>query len=274
MLIKDLSDSTFDQILDCFFLAFENYFVPLPKDRNYFKTRWQAAGVELDCSYGMFDEDRLVGFILHAVDTRFGFKTAFNTGTGVLPSYRGQKITQRIYQFALRDLIRKGFEKSTLEVITKNKVAIKVYQSVGFTIEKNFKCFKGDIKVADPGQWRLVTKPLEDVSWEDLPHQKLYSWDNQPQSLLAGPYQAHYVHHQDNTESYFVLDQAQKYLAQFDVLTPHHQAWDRLFAAIHSQSPYLRVNNIEQKLGAKIDRLTQFGLDNHIDQYEMELTLG
>lgn len=273
MTVKNLSHLTLDEILDCFLLAFENYFVPLPTDREYFKTRWQAAGVDLNYSYGMFDKGQLVGFILNAVDHRLGYKTAFNTGTGVVPSYRGQGITKSIYRSALPDLQNKGVEVSTLEVITQNIAAIKAYQSVGFTIQKHFKCFKGKLQIPETEDWSLIEIPISQADWSRLPRQHLYSWDNQPQTLVDGPYQMYHVYYQGKPESYFILDERQQYLAQFDLFTTHNQAWDRLFAALQTRSPEITVNNIAKELDDKITCLQRVGLINHIDQYEMGLTL-
>ncbi len=274
MTVRNLSHQTLDEVLDCFLLAFDNYFVPLPKDRDYFIRRWQAAGVDLSSSYGMFDQGQMVGFILNAVGRRLGYKTAFNTGTGVLPQYRGKGITKSIYQFALPDLKKQGFERSTLEVITQNVAAIKAYQSVGFVINKHYKCFKGIIQVTVPEGWSIIEIPMEQVDWTALPLQHLYSWDNQPETLVDGSYQMYHVYFQDKLESYFILDEGQQYLAQFDLFSTDSLAWDRLFAAIQTRSPQITVNNIAEELDDKITCLQRIGLINHIDQYEMGLILA
>ena len=89
MIVKNLEKIEFDIIVDCFLKSFENYYVKLPTDKNYYKNRWRLAKVDYALSYGMFDDEKLVGFIISAIDKRNGEKIAFNTGTGVLPEYRG-----------------------------------------------------------------------------------------------------------------------------------------------------------------------------------------
>ncbi len=79
--VKDLRNIDFDELMDCFLIAFENYFVKMPTDRNYYKERWRIAKVNFKLSYGMFDGEKLVGFIINAIDKRNGDLTAFNTGT-------------------------------------------------------------------------------------------------------------------------------------------------------------------------------------------------
>ena len=100
MIVNNLSKTSLDDIIECFLLAFENYFVKMPTDTNYYKERWKASKVDLNLSYGMFDKGRLVGFIIHAVDKRAGVLTAYNAGTGVIPEYRGKRITSTIYNYA------------------------------------------------------------------------------------------------------------------------------------------------------------------------------
>ena len=76
------------------------------------------------------------GFIINAIDKRNGILTAFNTGTGVIPEYRGKRIVKSIYAHAIGELRQQGVEKSTLEVITKNDIAIRSYKSIGFSIRR------------------------------------------------------------------------------------------------------------------------------------------
>ncbi len=142
MQVKSLKNINYPILMDCFNKAFHNYFVKLPTDTNFWKERWQQAKVDLSLSYGMFDKDRLIGFIINAIDQRNGELTAYNAGTGVLPQYRGEKIVKSIYDFALPNLKQNGITKCTLEVIKENEIAIKSYRSIGFVISKNYKSFK------------------------------------------------------------------------------------------------------------------------------------
>ena len=63
------------------------------------------------------------------------------------------------------------------------------------------------------------------------------------------------------------------YLAQFGLLNAENASWERLFAAIQQISKSVRINNVDARLKDKIKNLSLFGLENSIDQYEMELTL-
>ncbi|SDB50027.1 Acetyltransferase (GNAT) family protein [Flavobacteriaceae bacterium MAR_2010_188] len=273
MTVHNLSATTFDEIVDCFLESFENYFVQMPTDQEYYKQRWNAAKVDFELSYGMFENGELIGFIIHAIDKRNGILTAFNTGTGVLPNYRGKKIVNTIYDYAIKDLAENGIEKCTLEVITQNKFAIKSYEKTGFKITKTLKCFNGTIEVENNDEVKLTKVELDQVNWEDLPNQEFYSWDNQKESLINSQLNFYKVLYKEKAESYFIINSENGYLAQLDLLENSDNAWERLFSRIKQISATVKFNNVDEQLTEKIRQLKKVGLINTIDQYEMELDI-
>ena len=275
MIVQNLSNIAFDELLNCFFNAFENYYVKMPTDRDYYKERWKAAKVDFNFSYGMFDKGKLVGFIIHAIDKREETLMAFNTGTGVLPEYRGKRIIHSIYKYAIKDLEQNGIMKIKLEVITENTIAIRTYKAIGFEICKNFKCFHGAILPKILEQVKIKEIESNDVRWEEIPNQELYSWDNQKESLLNGIYNYFQVLNTNNEpESFFIIKSDSGYLAQLDLLnTKGTDSWERLFSAIKQISTTIKINNVDDRLKEKINQLMSIGLDNKINQYEMELKI-
>ncbi len=273
MHVKKLSSISFEEILDCFLLAFESYYVKMPTDKDYYQKRWKAAKVDFNLSYGMFDNKKLVGFIIHAIDKRNGVSIAFNSGTGVIPQYRGRKIVKSIYEHALKELKEIGIEKTTLEVITKNDIAVHLYQSIGFNIAKRYKCFGGVLQIDSNQQFELKEIDLLDIHWKKLPNQELYSWDNQKESIIGGNYKFFHVIYQNQPESFFIINPDQNYLAQFDLLSMDQNSWNRLFLAIKSISDTVKINNVDERLKEKVDYLNHIGLQNTVDQFEMELNI-
>jgi ribosomal protein S18 acetylase RimI-like enzyme len=274
MTIKNLSNISFNELLDCFLAAFENYYVKMPSDRNYYKNRWKAANVNYQLSYGLFDKGKLVGFIIHAIDKRNGILTAFNTGTGVIPEYRGEKIVKSIYTYALKDLAQHGIQKSTLEVITKNNIAIKAYEGVGFKISKKFKCYGGEIKIVNYEQFEMEKLGLKNIDWNTLPNQQYYSWDFQKETLLKGNNTFFQVLNNKKPESFFILNTDTNYIAQCDVLNKSNNGWNRLFNAINKQvSGNIKIINVDERLKDKLNYINSIGLEHLIDQYEMELII-
>jgi len=276
MNIQNLSNIAFNELLDCFLKAFENYYVQMPSDKNYYKERWKAAKVNFNFSYGMFDNGRLLGFIIHAIDKRNGTLTAFNTGTGVLPEHRGKRIVHAIYNHAINDLKQHGIKKIKLEVITENTRAIKTYEAIGFKICKNFKCFNGNISLQKTEKVNLKEIDAHKITWETLPNQEYYSWDNQKDSLRNGDYNYFQVLNDNHeAESFFIIKPKSGYLAQLDLLdTKNPYCWTRLFSAIKQISTTIKINNVDERLTEKTNQLVSMGLENKINQYEMELNLN
>ncbi len=271
--VKDLRHIDFDELMDCFLLAFENYFVKMPTDRNYYWERWKNAKVNFKLSYGMFDQEKLIGFIINAVDHRNGALTAFNTGTGVIPEFRGLNIVQSIYEYALPDLKRNGVVNCSLEVIVKNERAIRSYQSIGFEIIKKYKCYHGIIDLENSDSVDLEELSFDQIDWKTFPGNDYYSWDNQKESIQRGNFRFFQVLNHTSPESFFAIHPENGYLAQFDLLHGDNNGWDRLFSGIKQISSTVKINNVDDRLTKKIDYLNSIGLVNSVDQYEMRLKI-
>lgn len=286
MEIRNLSETDFGILIECFLLSFENYFVKMPIDKEYYRQRWQTAQVDYRLSYGMFDNEKLVGFVIHAIDKRDEKLVAYNTGTGVIPSYRGQKIVQSIYKYAISDLKKNGIEKCILEVITENEKATKAYQNIGFEIKKRYKCFAGELKMEnqflEKNNFEVRKVNYSDINWSELPNQDAYSWENHFQIIKNGNYAYYQIWNQNNLEhkleSFFVINSSNGYIAQFEVLVNEEKhkklAYQRLFSTIKEISPFIKINNIDTKFEDKINFLNSIGIENIIDQYEMEMKIG
>lgn len=273
MIVKSLQNTEFEIIVDCFLKSFENYFVKVPTDKNYYKKRWETAKVNYALSYGMFDGKKLVGFIINAVDIRNGEKIAFNTGTGVIPEYRGKRITKAIYDFAIPDLKINGVTKCSLEVITENIKAIKSYQSTGFEICKTFNCFSGEIKLNSTEQFQLIKVDYNTFDWHKLPNQQLYSWDFKSEIIKNGDYEYYQLLKDNWVESYFVINLKNEYVAQFEILKESDGCFNRLFQGIQKVSNSVKIINVDTRLKEKIDFINSIGLTNTVNQFEMEMKL-
>lgn len=273
MTVRNLNKVSFDELVDCFLLAFQNYYVKMPTNKDYYEQRWKAAKVDFNLSYGMFDHEHLIGFIINGIDTRFDVKTAFNTGTGVIPEYRGRRIVHSIYDYAINDLRSNGIKKSTLEVITKNDKAIRAYTSVGFKITKEYMCFAGTIKISNVPSLELKEMSIKNFDFTKLPNQQFYSWDFQKETIKEGNYVLYYVMNNDILESYFIINPENNSLAQFDILNEGKMGLSNLFAAIKKISNEVKIINVDKRLVDKLQTINQIELQNTVNQYEMEIEI-
>ncbi len=274
MQVESLNKIEFEELLDCFLKAFEGYFVKMPTDPNYYRDRWRMAKVDYRLSYGMFDQGNLIGFIINAVDRRYGEMIAYNTGTGVLPEYRGRRMVKSIYEYALPDLKRNGITKCTLEVIVENIIAIKSYKSIGFEIGKTYQCFNGNLIVEDDESVSIREVDFSQIDWEAIPNQDYYSWDNQVATIESGNYKYYHVFYQGSVESFFAIDPESGYIPQFELFKEGHNGCSRFFTGIGRIYEKIKINNIDVKLKSKIEYLNSIGIINVVDQFEMEMKTG
>lgn len=276
MTIKNLKNTELAVIVDCLLASFADYFVQMPAEIAYWEKRFAGARVNYELSYGMFDGERLIGFIMQGIDSRGGELVAFNTGTGVLPAYRGQQIVDQLYAFALPELQAAGIKKYALEVIQKNDKAIRMYERIGFKIDREYHCFKGELR-APADNFTLVEVPFEEIAGRTNPQHALYSWDNCDNAIRAAEsiYKSYLLSDEEKRPlGFFVIQPFSGYLAQFEVHTPSEKRdWKKLFAGIASISKTVKINNVDARRKEILSLLPELGLQNHVDQFEMEMRI-
>lgn len=273
MQIRSLKDTSFKEIMGCFFQAFQNYHVELSEDHGYFEERWRIANVNYSLSFGAFYHGALVGFVLNAIGSRDGLLTAYNACTGVLPEFRGQKLVKSIYGHAIPILKANDIQRCTLEVITENIRAIKAYKNVGFEITKHFNCFSGTLDPEPMEGYVLLENGFNREAMIKLPNQKWYSWENHALTIVHGNFRYFEIIVDGTVESYFVIASNGGYVAQLDILTYHPNAWSRLLSGLSEVSGQIKINNVDDRLQDKITNLLNAGLENKLNQFEMEMSL-
>jgi ribosomal protein S18 acetylase RimI-like enzyme len=126
-----------------FKIAFHDYPIPIDLSEEHFRKKFvEKLNIDLDLSAGAFVNDSLIGFIFTSVSNYEGILTAYNGGTGVIPTYRGNGLTSDLYNYLIPNFKKQKISMSVLEVLTENKAAIKVYKNIGFRISKKYKCYK------------------------------------------------------------------------------------------------------------------------------------
>jgi ribosomal protein S18 acetylase RimI-like enzyme len=275
MKIRTLDTIPLKQIIECFILAFSDYAVKMPENTNYYRQRFQGARVHYDLSYGMFDGDDLVGFIIHGIDQRGNDKVAFNTGTGVIPGYRGNRIVSQLYEFAIPQLIRQNVHICSLEVLTTNHKAIRIYERTGMSITKTLKCFKGDIHPKTDLEVHVISIELDDIPWSKASSLAWYSWDNTKEAMYAlkANLEVYAVSYGSMTAGYFIWAPIFGSILQLDAFVDDDTSWAAIFSGIKKVAPHIKINNVHSRLIARIKMIEEAGLVNHIDQFEMEMRI-
>ena len=272
MIIKTLENTDFNEIMDCFYESFSGYFVSLPTDRSYFKNRWHQAGAKYDFSYGAFEDDKLVGFIINCVDTYRGEPTAFNTGTGVIPDYRGRRLVKSMYEQALKEMAQKGIHNHIIEAITANKIAVKAYESVGFKIARELKCYNGSFNLEFPSK-HIQLKEVSSEEWQRYSWSGLdsYSWENRRYPNEQNDHKTYLVYLEDTLIGYFIINETNGFIPQFEAI--ENANLSVLFSGIKTITDTIKINNVDSRLTEKNNFLKNIGLDNPVDQYELHLSV-
>ena len=184
--IKPLTDVSVEVLTDAFNSAFSDYELPFTATPAYLRERFAASGVRYDLSYGAFDGNRLIGFMINSVDDYGGYKAAFDAATGIIPEYRGQGLVYQIANAAMAELAENGIQKYTLEVLQNNERAIHIYEKLGLTITRNFFCYTGAPILHTEAKHGIMVVPLADFTDEmrDFPRDWLPSWENSDASIL------------------------------------------------------------------------------------------
>ena len=271
MEILNLQNIPTEEIVDCLNKSFENYFVNLPSDVAFWSQRFLNARVDKELSWGVFVDRKFVGFIVNGIDLDCGEYTAYNSGTGIVPAYRGNRLVGKMYEYGIPNLIENGVSRCSLEVIDKNKKAIGVYKKVGFEITKRLKCYKGTVNLKE--SIRIQETEIEKLVSEDA--DLLYSWDNKISTIkkAGAAYKTYEVFDLNNedSEGYFIINPKTGYIAQ---LESSKSNWEAIFSGIALVNKDIRINNVLSTREDLIHFLKSAGIENTIDQFEMEMKLA
>lgn len=263
---SDLVDTPLSTIVNCLVRSFKGYFVRMPEGVDFWQNRFNNSRVDLSLSWGVFDKDNLVGFVIHGIDYLDETLTAYNAGTGVLPNYRGKGLVDKMYKFGRPRLMERGVECCILEVIDQNQRAIKVYKRIGFKeIGKRY-CYTGSVTARQKVVLRETTLN-EIIKLFDDGH---YAWDNTFATLRMAQetYRKYLVHdpEDDALIGYFVVNQQTGYLAQLEA---RDEFWHHLFSGVSQICPTIKINNIHWNRMGLLRFLDDNGFENTINQFEM-----
>ncbi|HEX7678163.1 MAG TPA: GNAT family N-acetyltransferase [Thermoanaerobaculia bacterium] len=139
-MFRTLTAGDFDAVVACFNEAFRDYAVRFSLTAPQLREIVARRAVDFDLSVGAFDGGRLVGFTLNGVDG----ETAYDSGTGVVPSHRRQGLARDMMTFMLSRLRDAGARRYLLEVIETNTRAASLYESLSFTTMRPLSCWKHD----------------------------------------------------------------------------------------------------------------------------------
>lgn len=280
MEIKTLEHTSHQAILKVFNHSFSDYLIPFKLNLEQLGWKIKTDNIRLDYSVGVFENDQLIAFILHGLNTIGDKKVIYNGGTGVIPDKRGNGLTKRMYQFILPILKQDGINQLVLEVISSNLAAIKSYQKVGYQSIRKLSCLRGsfvipdaiptyDIRTLNHYDWAIMQS-----FWDFEP-----SWQYSQASIEAQKERVNLigVFIKEQLVAYSIINPSSNKLLQIAVDKNHRRKKIGLAMMNHIFQEYgnkASMINIEQDGVSLNEFLQKIGLEEFLVQNEMKMDLN
>lgn len=265
MEIRTLTDTSWDTIYFSYGEAFENYVIPMNFNKDSTLKRWEISSIDLDLSYGVFDQEKLVAFVLHIPSE----EELYNLLVGVIPSHRGQHLIEKIYEKLEKELPHK---KSSLEVIRENAKAVRLYEKLGFKIKRELLSFKGVLQIPEtesPGDY--VIDPLNYS--QEMSRLKLSSpaFENSKACLIQHPefHESHFLIKDERMLAYIIFTPQLNAIREIGSLIPIEKYLDPLLTKMRLNGEDLRIMNIDAESEELHGYLQKRGLEQFVTQLEM-----
>jgi len=278
--IRSLSDTSNEEILDCFNISFSEYFIPFQLTLEQLVTKLDTESVDKSISVGAFKDHKLIGFVLHGSRILNGVYRAYNAGTGVIPEERGKAITRNMYEFIRPVLSKKGFQEVFLEVISTNIPALRSYQKIGFEERRRLSCFKG--KPSIPKVVDTVTIKEENV--QDVTKLPQFgemepTWQNSRETILKlGDSVRYFLAFQGDTLcGYGILNGKNHRILEIAVKKEfrNQQIGTNILHGVHDKiSEPISMINVDHKAQDVLRFFEHRNLKKTLEQIEMRLKIG
>ena len=272
-----LTAADFSTLYACFLKAFSDYQVDMQMSEQQFAQRLTRDGVQLEISTGAFDDDRMIGFYINAVDDWQGKRTAYDAGTGIVPDYRGRGVAQELFAFTVAKLKERGVSQYLLEVLRSNERALALYRKLRFVEVRKLAVLRSEQidEPIDDFELRRVDKPdwkLFQSFWDGYP-----SWQNSIAAVERIPNDRIIVgaHVYGACVGYGVVFTPAANLMQLAVAPAHRRKGigSRLLRAL-SAGETLKVNNIDEELKGTLTFFEANGFKVVMEQFEMSRSLS
>ena len=277
---KTLNQTSTSEILDCFNLAFSDYLIPMKLTLGQLETKLSTEDINKEISVGAFKENKLVGFVLHGDRTSGKFRRAYNGGTGVIPTERGQGLTKKMYGFIKPILESNAFEEVVLEVISNNAPAIKSYEKIGFQQIRNVTCYKGELLIRNINE-EIEIKQVKNANFDELNliGEIIPTWQNAKETIINLGTDALYMfaYMETNLCGYIILNKNNNRILQVAVkndMRNRHIGSSLLHHIKNSISETVSIINVDSNFSSILNFLESNNLRKTITQEEMKLKIA
>ncbi|NMM61670.1 GNAT family N-acetyltransferase [Clostridium sp. P21] len=272
-----------EKLYKTFLEAFSDYQVKIDLPILKFQQMLQRRGYISKVSIGAFENNTLVGFLLNGIRYWDGKLTAYDTGTGVIKTYREHGITSNMIFNTKQLLGEMGVEQYLLEVIQSNISAVRLYKKQGFEILREFECFNLDKNKYTPTA-AYETQHINSITksnwkefakfWDFKP-----SWQNSIDSVndASGTFVYSIIIIDNTIVGYGIID---KYTGDIPQIAVDKNYRGRgigrsIFADLlkNTEAYNVKVLNVDNHCDSVKDFLFNLKFQQNVSQYEMVLKL-
>lgn len=279
IIIHSLESVSFKDLYAAFSSAFKDYDFSLNADE--LRRMLDRRGYNPQLSFGVFFEGRLISFVLNGTGMYNNILTAYDTGTGTVPSFRGLHLTQKIFTFSLELICQQGVRQYVLEVLQHNHKAIKIYRKLGFETQRNFNYYSAKLSDIVPvlqvnhTAYRILPSDLKNclnqTAWFDF-HP---SWQNDRASLERGIDNLDILgaYEREELVGFVIFEPASGDISSLAVAKDYRRKGigkSLLKSAVsHFQSDVLKFTNVDCDCESVTGFLSSLGLTPKGQQFEM-----
>src|SRR5215208_2715477 len=267
-------------LYECFLEAFSDYPADMRMSQQQFEQRLARDGVQLEITVAAFDGSRMIGFCMNARGMWQERTTVYDSGTAMIPAYRGRGVAKELFAFMVPRL-RETCDQYLLEVLTSNEPAVSLYRKLGFVETRRFAVFRRKELVDPPGDLRgVIVRRVEPPEWDLF---KSFwdgdpSWQNSIDAVERIPNDrcvvAAYV--DEVCVGYGVVFRPAANLMQLAVAPAERRkrVASHILSALQLEiNEPLRVTNIDEELKGTLAFYEASGFEMVLEQFEMIKTL-
>ena len=278
--IKPLTNIKIEIIHDAFVDAFSEYETPVDISMDQLHEMLVTRSYQPDFSRGYFREDRLAGFVLVGYREEAGSRMFYDAGTGIRKEFQKQGMGNALLESVMAGMKQERINTFLLEVLENNAAARELYKKHGFKETRKFSCFrfslegrpseKGHIRFAE--SQKLCNHPEKLCGF-------VPSWQNaNPSVVNAGNHVKKFdIDYLGKSAGYLIINRKNGNIMQLGLERNYRTlaVLDEIVKAAGRlcEGETMKLLNIEVE--SEIDRLLkEYGMDNFVNQYEMELSGG
>lgn len=258
-------------LVDLFNAGFSDYLLPMRLTEAAFAEHVAANDIDLSCSRVVI-EDEPAAFVLIAHRDGAGWVG----GMGTAPGYRRRGLGEKALTAGLAALSDRGARVAWLEVIDKNRRALRLYDKLGFEVVRDLVVWTLPARDTAPAAWRAVDASSAHA-WIRANRRDREPWQRADESVAAiggrgASFRGIVVERADQIVAAALLRDDARALEPLQVVAVDEQAATDLVLAMASAGREVRFRNFPDREPASL-ALHRLGAQAVARQHEMRLTL-